>query len=210
MKINHKSVQLWMSKGLLKCLMKQKELYYKASKLPKDHEIIKEYKNYRSLLQKIIRKAKMSYYSDKCIDFKNNTKILWNVINKLTEKTINKHDIIDSLNIDHKIVKEQLKIANEFGEYFSSVCKVYAEKTPKPEKSCDDYINHIAVNEKSLFLYPTNTLEITTIINSLKNKKSAGIDDISNDMIKKLKNSLAEPMTIIFNKSLSEGVFPEG
>ena len=61
----------------------------------------------------------MSYYSDKCIDFKNNTKNLWNVINKLTGKIINKHDIIDSLSIDHKIVKEQLKIANEFGEYFS-------------------------------------------------------------------------------------------
>ena len=131
-----------------------------------------------------------------------------NVVNKLTGKTFNKHDIIDSLSIDHKIVKEQHKIANEFGKYFS-VGKVYAEKTPKPEKSCDDYINHIDKNAKSLFLYPTNSLEIITTINSLKNKKSAGTDNISNDMIKKLKESLAEPMTIIFNKSLSEGVFPE-
>ena len=89
----------------------------------------------------------------------------------MTGKTVNKHDIIDSLSIDQKVVKEQLKIANEFGNYFSSVGKVFAENTPKPERSCDEYINHIDRNEKSLFLYPTNQIEITTIISSLRNKK---------------------------------------
>ena len=109
-KISYKSVQPWMSKGLLKCLTKQKKLYCKASKLPKEHETVKEYKKYRLLLQKIIRKAKMSYYSDKCVDFKNNTKKLWNVINKLTGKTVNKHNIIDSLSIDQKLLRNSSKL----------------------------------------------------------------------------------------------------
>ena len=65
-----------MSKGLLKCLSKQKRLYNKALRLPKEHETVQEYKQYRSLLERIIRKAKMSYYSDKCVDIKNNTKKL--------------------------------------------------------------------------------------------------------------------------------------
>ena len=116
----------------------------------------------------------MSYYSEKCVDFKGNIMKLWNVINKLTVKTVNKHDIIDSLRVGQTINKEPLTIANEFGHYFSTVGKVFAEKTPKRKKSCDEYINHIALNEKSLFLHPTNTTEIMRIISSLKNKKSSG------------------------------------
>ena len=40
-------------------------------------------------------------------------------------------------------------------------------------------------------------------------KNSSGYDNISNKLLKKLLPSLIEPLTIIFNKSLSEGVFPE-
>ena len=40
-------------------------------------------------------------------------------------------------------------------------------------------------------------------------KNSSGYDNISNKLLKKLLPSLIEPLTIIFNKSLTEGVFPE-
>ena len=114
----------------------------------------------------------MAYYSQKCVDFRSETKKLWNVINKMTGNIVNKHDILDSLSIDHTITKDSCKIANEFGEYFSTVGKSYAEKTPKPTKSCDDYINGIEGNGKSLFLHPTNPTEIRKIISNLKNKKT--------------------------------------
>ena len=178
-------------------------------KLLKEHPKVLEYRNYRSLLQKIIRRAKLVYYSQKCVDFRSEMKKLWNVINEMTGKTVNKHDIIDSLSIDHTIIKDSCKITNEFGEYFSTVGKSYAEKTPKPTKSCDDYINRIDVNGKSLFLHPTNPTEIRKIIRNLKNKNSSGIDDISNVVIKRLIDSLVEPLSIIFNKSLEKGVFPD-
>ena len=206
-KISHKSVQPWISKRLLRCLSKQKRMYTKTRKLPKEHPKVLEYRKYRSLLQKIIRRAKMAYYSQKCADIRSETKKLWNVINKMTGKTVNKHDIIDSLSIDHTITKDCCKIANEFGEYLSTVGKSYAEKTPKQTKSCDDYTNSIERNAKSLFLHPTNPTEIRKIISNLKNKNSSGIDDISNVLIKRLIDSLVEPLSIIFNKSLEEGVF---
>ena len=151
----------------------------------------------------------MTHYLQKYRNFKSDTKKLWEVINTLMGKSTNKHDIIDSLSIDNTIVKEHLKIANEFGNYFSTVGKVFAEKTLKSNKSSDDYISHIDTNDKSLFLYLTNQSEITKIIDNLKNKKSSGVDEISNVLIKKLKESLTEPLHIIYNKSLCEGVFPE-
>ena len=61
---------------------------------------------------------------------------------------------------------------------------------------------------KSMFLTPVTSVEIDRIISTLKSKNSSGYDSISNTLLKNLKQSLVLPLTIIFNKSLQEGVFP--
>ena len=60
----------------------------------------------------------------------------------------------------------------------------------------------------TIYLNPTNSSEITTLIHNLPNKTSKGHDDISNVMLKSLHLSLVLPLTIIFNKSINEGCFP--
>ena len=184
-------------------------MYCTTLKLPKDDPKVLSYKAYRVCLQKIIRKAKITHYSEKCKNHKQSTKKLWEVINKVIGKTRNKTDIIDSLQIGHDITKEPTKIANEFGNYFSTVGKTFAEKTPKPKTNIEMYIAKIEENNKSFFLYPTNPYEVTKLIDSLKNKKSSGPDQINNVLLKELKGKIVEPLTIIINKSLVEGIFPD-
>ena len=60
-----------------------------------------------------------------------------------------------------------------------------------------------------MYLNPTSTTEIKSLIESLPPKTSSGCDNISNNLLKKLAPVLLEPLTIIFNKSLTEGIFPE-
>ena len=60
----------------------------------------------------------------------------------------------------------------------------------------------------SIFLYSITEDEMSNIINSLPNKSSSGVDDISNIILKHLKNELVTPLTADFNKSIEEGVFP--
>ena len=55
-------------------------------------------------------------------------------------------------------------------------------------------------NEHSIFLKPTNRIEITKLIGSLKNKNSSGYDGISNRILKGITESIVEPLSIIFNK----------
>ena len=43
----------------------------------------------------------------------------------------------------------------------------------------------------------------------MPNKNSSGYDNISNILLKKLKFPLLKPLNIIFNKSISSGIFPE-
>ena len=80
------SKERWITKGIENCIKKQKQLYKisigkKAT--TKDH---KKYKEYRSMLQKLKRKAKMDHYQEKYQRYKNETRKLWDVINTITGK----------------------------------------------------------------------------------------------------------------------------
>ena len=60
-----------------------------------------------------------------------------------------------------------------------------------------------------MYLNPTSITEIESLINNLPPKTSSGCDNISNNLLKKLAPVLLEPLTIIFNKSMTVGTFPE-
>ena len=203
-----KSVQAWISKSLLKCLRKQKFLYSKSisrNSTPQDRE---NYKEYKSLLQKVIRKTKRDYYSNRCLKFKLNTKKLWSTINEVVKKTANKCDIISQLDINGVISYDSNEIANEFGSFFANIGKTYADRTGKPNVPIANYNEKIKLNEKSLFLWPTNSAEVHRTLSNLKNKMSSGYDTITNKLLKILCDQICGPLSLIFNKSLSEGHFP--
>ena len=85
----------------------------------------------------------------------------------------------------------------------------YANKIGPSTTSIHTYINNIPKNSSTIYLNPTTNSELTILINNLPNKTSKGHDDISNVMLKTLHPSIVGPLTIIFNKSLTEGCFPD-
>lgn len=54
----------------------------------------------------------------------------------------------------------------------------------------------------------TNANELCSISNSINNKKSSGLDSISNFIIKKFPNSAFDYLAIIFNNCINNGYFP--
>ena len=148
------------------------------------------------------------YYQNLCEQFKSNTKKLWNLINKVIGKLINKTSVVRCIkdsDIHHYTSKS---ISNAFGQYFANVGKNFADKIPVSSKSITEYINQIPNNPKSLFLSPTNELEIIRLISALPNKRSSGFDNVDNMLLKEFKFLLSEPLAILFNRSLQEGIFP--
>ena len=67
-KINWK--EPWITKGLQKCIHKQKQLYQDCSKSGMNLLAITKYKEYRNLLVKIKCDACKEYYATKCFEFK--------------------------------------------------------------------------------------------------------------------------------------------
>ena len=83
------------------------------------------------------------------------------------------------------------------------------KKIPSPKCSIDDNIKLIHENVNSLYFCPTTEREIINIISKLPSKVSSGYDKINNNLLKEIKHKIANPLTDLLNKSMSQGKFPK-
>ena len=136
-------------------------------------------------------------------------KKIWQLINRIVNKTPNNQLVIESLSIDNIKVESSIQIAEEFGKYFSQIGKEFANKIKAPLKDIKEYLAKIPIIKYSLFLHPTTSVEICRLIDKLPNKSSSGHDKISNIILKKIKDGISLPLASILNKSLQEGKVPD-
>ena len=172
-----------------------------------DHRYL-HYLDYRKYFHKIKWVSKTTYFRQKFIDFKDNSRLLWKTINEVLGKSNDKNSSIDMLKVNNIELHNPLDIANQFSKYSTTVganlAKSIGPATCKPV----DGLKKFPREKDSIFLYCITEDEMSNIINSLPNKSSRGMDDICNKILKHLKNELVTPLTIVFNKSIEEGVFP--
>ena len=198
----------WITKGLQNSLRKQKSLY--KEQLKSNNPVsTNRYKNYRNLLKRILRHSKIAYFTGKCLEYKQNSKKLWQLINQVINKGPKKTQIIENLKIDNLLKYSPYDITKGFCDHFASVGKRYAENIEPPDVLVETYIDHITVNQQCMFLHPTDTQEISSLIQLLPAKSSSGFDDISNNLLKQLSPSILTPLCLIYNLSLNTGIFPE-
>ena len=202
-RVNSKRIKNeWMTVGLTlsgKTLQRK----FKSIRTESDKD---QYREYRKILTRTRRYAKRNYYASKIEAFKNNSKKLWTLINRLIGKESDKSNYIEKVEIDHIMVMDRSEIANSFGKYFSEVGLNLASNIKSTKKTPQDYFNNMNV-PNSLYLFPTDCDEIRSIIMQLPNKTSCGLDGISNVLLKKIKEEVLQPICEIFQKSLSEGTF---
>ena len=171
-------------------------------------EMKEEYKRYSALLKRVKRTAKRAYYSKMCTDFKSNTKKLWKIINEVSGKINDKSCLIDNLKIDNILECNGKKISNAFGKYFSTVGEKFAKKIPSPKKGVETYLSTIRQNSLSLFLSPCTRSELSKLIRKLPHKNSSGHDNVSNTLLKEMSEFIIDPLLLVFNQSLTSGIFP--
>ena len=198
----------WITKGLSNSIRKQKKLYLKQLH-SSDPSCTNKYKSYRNVLKKLLRRSKLDYFNNKCLEYKQNSKKLWQLINQVINKIRRKSQVIESLKIDNLVRYSPLEITKGFCNQFATVGKTYSDKVQPPRVLVETYNEKINMSNISMFLSPTDREEIKSLIMNLPAKNNSGCDDISNNLLKKLCPSLLSPLEKIFNKSLNEGAFPE-
>uniref|UniRef100_A0A2S2R9T9 Retrovirus-related Pol polyprotein LINE-1 n=2 Tax=Sipha flava TaxID=143950 RepID=A0A2S2R9T9_9HEMI len=90
--------------------------------------------------------------------------------------------------------------ANLFASYFSSV---FTQPSPTPSQT---------LHSICLFPLPSNAYfsisDVYKCLWSLRNIKSVGPDGIQGDFLYKLRSVLAEPLWLLFRRSIDSGIFP--
>jgi len=105
------------------------------------------------------------------------------------------------------VINSPQQIANEFNEYFVNIGKNLANSIKHCDKSFTSYLSNSPSNSLAMFF--TNSHEIINILMSLKNKHSAGFDNIPVSIVKKCISIIAEPIASLVNCSFSTGSFPD-
>ena len=168
----------WITTGILRSLKQQKQLFREMLTTNTDVSTFR-YKSYRNNLQKIIRNNKQNYLHNKCVEYKNNGRKLWQLINRVIGKETNKLNSIESLRIDNLISYDGEKITNTFNEFFASVGPNLAKKQECSAHDFSAYLQGLKLHSKSIFLTPTTKEEIMGLLKGLPNKTSSGYDNIS-------------------------------
>jgi hypothetical protein len=156
--------------------------------------------------------AKKLYFNKLLLKSNNKPKTTWNIVKTITNKnTINN---ISIMNINDKLSSNPQAITNAFSTYISSAAENFIKNfSGKNTINNNDTIPYLQQNfrqsSSTIKLSSTTTYEIEKIIHSLKCKNSYGYDEISSRILKVSAPYVLSPLTYVFNKTLSTGIFPE-
>ena len=151
--------------------MKEKQRLFIIYKFNRSVENEQKYKKYNNELGTIIRQSEINYFKEMFDNKKNSIKMLWsNLRNILSPDKRHKSNSIDRLLIDGKEVKDDSEIADSLNEYFASVGQNLSNNVPEGSGSYKDYLKNPV--SASVFLKPTDIIEVGTQISKMKNNKS--------------------------------------
>ena len=135
-----------------------------------------------------------------------NSKETWNKINQILN---NKKSGSDNIYLSKNgiIITYPKQVANQFNNYFVTVAEKLTEKIGQTNNKHQDYLKN--PNEHSMYLTEIEPDEIKTQTQNLNSKKTSDIYGISANFMKFASNEIIQPLTFLFNESISYGIAPD-
>ena len=192
----------WITPKVKSAIRRNSRVYSKwvrRGRKPNDHDKVREVQN---LTNKLIRDAKQSYYeklgnrlSDPQIGHKN----FWTAFKRITNKK--KLTNIPPIFDNNTYVTNFQQKAKIFNEYFADQCKIHDNGSVLPE--------FISRKNASLSHINITTVQIVDIIQKYSRNKAHGCDEISVAMLQLCATEVASPLSLIFQKCVTTGKFPD-
>ena len=137
----------WITKSLRRSSKKKQKLYIKFLKAKTLEDEFK-YKSYKSLFEKLRKKAKTTYYSKLLHKNKTDSKGTWQFMKEITGKQKTNSNLLpQEIKVDKTIMQNSKDIAKEFNKSFTSVGSKLAKKIPNTAKEFQDFLK--SHNEKN-------------------------------------------------------------
>ena len=154
------------------------------------------------MLEKVIKVAKSRHESDLIRKNSNNSRKLWKYINTKLGKKPKQNNEVNYICDNNQKISNPSEIAKKMNTYFCEIGIKLCEniKTPK-NTSLKLPPNHL----KTIFIKPTDCLEVNNIINELKDK-NGGVDKINSKTLKIIKNNIIIPLVHILNQCVDKSI----
>ena len=205
-------IEPWMNRELLTLINKKNDKYrdWKSTNNDVDYEVKKiNFKTFERIVKENIRAAKREYYFKTFTAQKNDMKKTWKTINETLNRKRNKSKFASEFIINNRSIADHKEIADQFNIFFSNIGSNLSHSIEIVDNTLDftDYLNN-PTEHRFNFNVITES-ETLSIINKLKSKNSSGKDEISNNLLKSIKDEISKPLTIIINQSLRTGIIPD-
>ena len=186
----------WMDHFCLKLV----ELKYRAWKrytFSRNRIDYLEYCKIRNKVSRSVRYAKRKYERGISLEAKENPKSFWKFVKS---KTKTRSGIGDLKNDSGEWISDDHEKANELNSFFSSVfTKHENDNMPEFEPIITSTVCDITITKQ----------KVESMLKVLNVSKSTGPDEFHPRFLKETAESIALPVTILFNKSLNEGSIPQ-
>jgi hypothetical protein len=195
----------WITKGILTSTRIKAKLFKNFKKTQKPDQYLK-FKQYRDMINSLLRKSKKQYYKKYFQEHSSNIKKTWTGINKLLHRQ-NKQKLSDVfLNVNGNLFTDQNTVVEKMNKYYVNVAENLAKKIPKPSTKFQDYLKN--PNQHSIYLSEVLPHEIDEIVANLGSNKSGDLYGITSNIVKLGGPVLTQTLALLFNKSISQGIFP--
>ena len=165
-----------------------------------------QYKRARNQTNNEIKKAKRKYFVDNLELSKSNPKKTWHLINELSSRRSNKAGNISEIKIAEQITTELLETAEEPNLHFSTIGERLASETPASDIEPETYLTP---TETSFSLKAPSLNVVYKLLSKLNERKSVGLDNIPNILLKMAASIVSPSLTLIFGKSIETGIFSD-
>lgn len=196
----------WVTSGILTSSIKKTKLYKKKLKVSNEQNQ-KKYRDYCKIYRKVIRYAKVNYYTTKLVQYKHDMKETWKILNNALHRNTNSPKLPTTFEINKQMVTNAEEIAESFNTFFNEIAQNICDKIPQAEKQYTEYFSTGC--PKSFFIHPITKEDLINNANKLKSKTSSGIDNISTKLLKETIPEIAAPLVHIFNRSFASGIVPD-
>ena len=183
---------------------------YEIYRISNDIKFKLYYKKYCKILSSVILTAQKMHFDKRLLKSTNRQKTTWNIVKNITNKG-NSTNNIQPMNINTTVSSNPFTIANAFNSYFTSIAENFNFRNYLHKKN--DPMSYLKSNFNQstppIRFTCTSTYEINKIIHSLECTDSYGYDEVSTRILRNCAPYITSPLTHIFNKGLSMGIFPD-
>ena len=197
----------WLTVKLKRYNQKCRKLCNKARVSGLEIDFIK-YKQYHNTLNRLKLHEKRVHYSDLFQKIRKNAKLLWNVVNNLLKKSNNRTEVTKLL-CNKNLITDSSEICNAFNAHFVTAGQRVQNSIIKGSSADVNECETVDYIRESMTLPCVTEGQICKIVQNMKSKNSSGLDGISNTLLKQIISVIKMPLCVIFNKSLSSGIFPD-